>query len=60
MICPYCHNRNHLEIDMHSDGYSMDIIECTECGALLSLKDTKLDTIHGPTINFRIEPASAT
>ena len=49
MICPHCHHKNHLEIDMHSDGYSQDLLECTECGALLNLKGDELDTVHGPT-----------
>lgn len=49
MLCPYCHHKNHLEIDMHSDGYGQDLLECTECGALLSLNGTELKTVHGPT-----------
>ena len=49
MLCPYCHHKNHLELDMHSDGYSPDLLECTECGALLNVKGTLLGTVHGPT-----------
>lgn len=49
MICPYCQHKNHLEIDMHSDGYSPDLLECSECGALLNLNGEELATVHGPT-----------
>lgn len=56
MLCPYCHHSNHLEIDMHSDGYnSSAMIECADCGALLSLKETTLDIIHGPTLKLKPE-----
>ena len=34
MLCPVCNNRNHNEIDLHSDGYAKDIIECTTCGTI--------------------------
>ena len=34
MKCPVCHNRNHNEIDLHSDGYAKDIIECSSCGTI--------------------------
>jgi hypothetical protein len=50
MLCPYCHHTNHLEIDMHSEGFSSSaMIECADCGALLTLEKNTLDTIHGPT-----------
>ncbi|PLY03936.1 MAG: hypothetical protein C0622_03580 [Desulfuromonas sp.] len=55
MICPYCHHKNHLEIDMHSDGYSADLIECSDCGALLNLKGMELETVHGPTIENYVD-----
>lgn len=54
MICPYCHHKNHLEIDMHSDGYADDLIECSECGALLNLKGMELKTVHGPTSEMHV------
>lgn len=49
MNCPYCDHKNHLEIDMHADGYSSTLLECSECGALLNLKQDHLETVHGPT-----------
>lgn len=34
MICPHCSSTRGIEIDMHSDGYAKDILECTICGTL--------------------------
>ena len=34
MNCPHCDNRNSIEIDMHSDGYAKDLLECTSCGTI--------------------------
>ena len=54
MNCPYCGHHDHLEIDLHSDGFSADLLECTECGALLTMKGTTLETVHGPAKPFVI------
>lgn len=48
MECPYCTHKDHLELDMHADGYSSILLECTECGALLKLKHLSLETVNGP------------
>ena len=34
MICPHCNNSKGVEIDMHSDGYAKDLLECNSCGAV--------------------------
>lgn len=34
MYCPVCNNKKGIEIDMHSDGYAKDILECNSCGAI--------------------------
>ena len=50
MICPVCNHKNHLELDMHSDGYADDLVECIDCGALFRVKgESVLETVHGPT-----------
>jgi len=54
MNCPYCSLQNHLEIDLHADGFSSDLIECSECGALLTIKDRRLETIQAPTIQLAV------
>ena len=34
MNCPICSCTTGIEIDIHSDGYAKDLIECTNCEAL--------------------------
>jgi uncharacterized Zn finger protein len=34
MHCPKCNSKKGIEIDMHSDGYAKDLLECTSCGTL--------------------------
>ncbi len=52
MNCPYCHHKNHLEIDLHADGFSKDLLECTECGAILEVNGQMLATIRKPIKSF--------
>ena len=54
MNCPYCQHQDHLEIDLHADGFSADLIECSECGTLLVIKGGKLETLHGPAKSSRV------
>lgn len=54
MNCPYCDHRDHLEIDLHADGFSADLLECTECGALLTLKGGCLETVQGPALSYSL------
>lgn len=49
MNCPYCDHQDHLEINLHSDGFSADLLECSECGALLTTKGATLVSVHGPS-----------
>jgi transcription elongation factor Elf1 len=46
--CPYCGHHDHLEINLHADGFSADLLECSDCGAMLTTKGTRLETVHGP------------
>ena len=50
MNCPYCNQKNHIEIDMHADGYSDNLFECCDCGALLHLNNEVLETINAPQL----------
>jgi hypothetical protein len=34
MKCPICNNSVGIEIDMHSDGYAKNLIECASCEAV--------------------------
>ncbi|HEX8960635.1 MAG TPA: hypothetical protein VF775_03600 [Geobacteraceae bacterium] len=42
MNCPICNNRTGIEIDMHSDGYARDLIECTNCDALWLVRNDEI------------------
>jgi Zn ribbon nucleic-acid-binding protein len=53
MNCPYCNHQDHLEIDLHADGFSSNLLECTECGAVLVNSGGKLETVHGPDKIFK-------
>ncbi len=34
MICPICNNQQHIEIDMHADGFADNLLECSACGTI--------------------------
>jgi len=50
MKCPCCNHANHLEIDLHADGFSSNLIECNACGALLITAHHKLEVIRNPDL----------
>ncbi len=60
MHCPHCKHQDHLEIDLHADGFSGILLECSECGALLVAKGRALETVHGPEKPFGVMPAANT
>lgn len=48
MKCPECKERQHIELDLHSDGFSENVRECGDCGAMWTWKDDKRIIIkHG-------------
>jgi len=47
--CPVCHNANHVEIDIHADGFANNLGECGVCGALWSMDKDNSRLIHGAT-----------
>jgi len=34
MKCPRCNNKEHVEVDLHADGFVQDAIECGDCGCI--------------------------
>ena len=34
MNCPLCNSKEHVEIDLHADGFTQDAYECGDCGAV--------------------------
>lgn len=49
MKCPLCFSRQHVEIGLHADGFSQDIRECGDCGAIWTYSGNALKMIHTPT-----------
>jgi transcription elongation factor Elf1 len=47
--CPICHSIDHVELDMHADGFASVLEECGVCGALWSQGDTGSRLVHGAT-----------
>ena len=39
MKCPVCKDRNHVEVNQHSDGYCENIRECGTCGTVWGWKE---------------------
>ena len=49
MKCPVCKNRQHIEIDLHADGFSQDARECGDCGSMWTFSGKALKIIKGRT-----------
>jgi uncharacterized Zn finger protein len=45
MHCPKCNTTKGIEIDMHSDGYAKDLLECTACGSIWIEKSNEIITV---------------
>jgi len=37
MKCPVCKNHNSVELDLHSEQFAEDIVECSICGTMWSV-----------------------
>ncbi len=49
MNCPFCQNREHVEIDLHADGFSQDILECGDCGGVWTFAGKTQRAIRKPS-----------
>ena len=47
MKCPTCKSRQHVEIDLHADGFSQDLRECGDCGCIWTFSGPQLKIIKG-------------
>ena len=45
MKCPRCNNKEHIEVDLHADGFSQDAIECGDCGCIWTYSGQELKII---------------
>lgn len=47
MKCPLCKSREHVEIDLHADGFSQDARECGDCGGVWTFSGDVMKIIRG-------------
>ena len=47
MQCPLCNSTKHIEIDLHSDGYCQDALECGDCGGMWTDANNQQKIIKG-------------
>jgi len=47
--CPICHCTDHVEVDIHADGFASNLEECGVCGALWSQEGRQARLVHGAT-----------
>jgi hypothetical protein len=47
MKCPLCKSREHVEIDLHADGFAQDARECGVCGGVWTFSGDVLKIIKG-------------
>ncbi len=47
MKCHLCKGREHVEIDLHAEGFSQDARECGDCGAVWTFSGGVLRIIKG-------------
>jgi Zn-finger nucleic acid-binding protein len=45
MKCPLCKGREHVEIDLHAEGFSQDARECGDCGGIWTFSGERLKII---------------
>jgi len=45
MKCPLCNSTGHIEIDLHSDGYCQDALECGDCGGIWTYSNNQVKII---------------
>lgn len=45
MKCPLCNSKQHIEIDLHADGFSQDACECGDCGGIWTYSGNELKII---------------
>lgn len=61
MECPVCHHSDHVEIDIHADGFSENLQECGDCGAVWIRKcDSKEVISYHPTLDTVLHQLEST
>ena len=47
MNCPIRSNKEHIELDLHADGFAQDACECGDCGGIWTYRGDELKIIKG-------------
>jgi len=47
MKCPLCKSRDHIDINLHAEGFSQDTRECGKCGGIWTFSGDTLKIIKG-------------
>ncbi|MEA3464902.1 MAG: hypothetical protein U9R29_02615 [Thermodesulfobacteriota bacterium] len=52
MKCPVCKNHQYVEHDLHSKGFSEDIVECDICGTIWSVNHGLTEIVSDVQCSF--------
>lgn len=59
MRCPVCKNREEqVGIDLHSEGFNEDIVECKICGSVYSILHGAVEVVKDTQAQSFLEAAS--
>ena len=48
MKCPVCKNHEHVDFNLHADGFDEGIIECPNCGTIWSVNHGIIEIVEDP------------
>lgn len=48
MNCPNCNSKEHIDIDLHADGFSQSLYECGDCGSIWTYSGSEPKVIKQP------------
>ncbi|HEY6872259.1 MAG TPA: hypothetical protein VI298_05960 [Geobacteraceae bacterium] len=58
MKCPTCKSLDHSDIDLHSNGFNEDIMECRVCGTVWSVNHGTVEIVRDPQEKSFLEAQS--
>ncbi len=58
MRCPVCKNSEQVEIDLHSDQFNEDIVECKICGTIWSVNHGVVEIVKDAQAKSFLEATS--
>jgi uncharacterized Zn finger protein len=58
MKCPVCKHHEHVDIELHSDGFTEGIMECPICGTMWSVNHGVTEIVRDPQEKSFLEAQS--